>query len=355
MRLLRRAALLSLLVAARALAQPAPPPAGGGDRGDAKQLMQTGVKLLEQKDYLGALTVFTDAYKRFASAKILLNIGTTLKLLDRKAEAANAYQRYLDSPDADAARRTEVNDVLADLDKWLGRVTVTLDPADAELEVDSDWLKGPRLLHVNPGLAVIHVRRDGYQPAERNVSLVGGQQVALTVTLLPVPKAIEKPIVITRDSHDDLHGAFDAAGPRSRIGAIAFAHVSVAPKVGSAWMIGATADVTEQLELDAGLLLGPGLVKSTTMYTVDPPKYGGYIGASFAFLPAPWRPRASVGMPIFASEGARFSVRGAGGVEYVASRHLSLIFELGLEHPLNPQSDIDPIALVPAIAATGRL
>src|SRR5207302_5987076 len=45
----------------------------------------------------------------------------------------------------------------------------------------------------------------------------------------------------------------------------------VTPKVGSAFLIGATADVTGRLELDAALILGPGLVSSMS-YSVNPPR-----------------------------------------------------------------------------------
>src|SRR5688500_7730997 len=115
--------LASLLAAPSAFAQqpqpqpqpqPAPQPPQDPNKMDAKALMQTGVKLLEVKDYLGALAIFKTAYARFPSAKILLNIGTTLKLLDRKAEAANAYQRYLDSSDTDPNRRAQVQAELAE-------------------------------------------------------------------------------------------------------------------------------------------------------------------------------------------------------------------------------------------------
>jgi len=339
-----RCALAILLVASSAFAQ-----APTGDKKDAKSLMQTGVRLLEAKDYRGALAIFKQAYEGFPSAKILLNIGTTLTLLDRKAEAANAYEHYLESNDADPAKRAEVSDAITDLDKSLGRVTVTLDPTDAELEVDGDWRKGGHILHVNPGAVVVRARKDGYQPAERNVNLVAGQQIAVTIQLVAVPKPVASPVVI----HDETQAAVE--GPRARVGAFAMAHVSVVPKVGSAWAVGATFDATDQLAVDAGLLLGPGLVSSSTMYTIDPPSYGAYAGASFAFMPAPFRPRLAVGLPVFFSHGPRFSARAAAGFEYVASRHLSLVLEIGGELPINPQNDIREFALVPALAATGRL
>src|SRR6185295_5080845 len=97
-----------------AVAQPAAPVA---DKVDARALMQSGLKLYAAQDYLGALAVFRTAYTRFPSAKILINIGTTLIKLDRKADAANTYQRYLDSPDADRARRPEVITAIAELDQ----------------------------------------------------------------------------------------------------------------------------------------------------------------------------------------------------------------------------------------------
>ncbi len=351
-RLLPLAALLALLaLAATAAAQPS------SDKADAKQLMQSGVKLLEAKDYLGALAIFKDGYARFPSAKFLINIGTTLKLLDRKAEAANAYQRYLDSPDADAQRRPEVADALLDLDKWLGKLAITTDPPDTEIQVGDEWVPAAqaKLVRVNPGAYTVRARKEGYQPAEKSGSVIGGQQVAVVVLLAAIPKPQPKQVIVTVP-RDEVHAEAEPLGPRSRFGAFTMAHVSVAPRFGGAWLIGATADVTPQLAVDAALLLGPGLVSSQGSYPAAPPSYGGYLGASFAFLTDQWRPRVSFGMPMFESAGSlRFAVRGAGGVEYVASPHLALIVELGLEDNLNNEMDIQSVAVVPALAVSGRL
>jgi hypothetical protein len=90
-------------------------------------------------------------------------------------------------------------------------------------------------------------------------------------------------------------------------------------------------------------------------YPSAPPSFGGYGGASFRFLSGELQPRVSAGLPVFFSNGARFSARVAGGIEYATSRHLALTLELGFESELNPESDIRRIAVVPAVAATGRL
>jgi hypothetical protein len=337
-------ALAGLLAAPGTFAQPA------GDKGDAKALVQTGVRLLEAKDYLGALAIFKDAYARFPSAKILLNIGTTFKLLGRNADAANAYQRYLDSSDADANRRTEVSEALAELDKDLGRLQVNVTPADAELKVTDDWIAAPsvKLLHVAPGNYSLQARRGGYQPSSQSGTIAAGEQASITISLAAVPEAKPTIIEVPRDD------VIEPEAPRSRFGAVAVVHVSVVPKVGSAWLVGATADVTPALAVEAAVLLGPGLV-SDGMATLAPPSFGGYAGASFAFMTDKLRPRVSAGIPIFASDGARFFVRAAAGLEYVASRHISLAFDLGAEVALNPQDDIRDLAVVPALGVAGRL
>lgn len=343
--------LFVAVLTASAHAQPAPPPSG--DRVDAKQLVQTGVRLLEVKDYLGALAIFKDAYNRFPSAKILLNIGTTYKLLGRDAEAANVYQRYLDSNDADAARKAEVTEVLAELDKTVGKVSITVTPEDAEVQIGDEWLPAQtvRVWRAAPGTFSIQVRKVGFQQAGQTTTVTAGGEAVMSVALVANPEQVK---IVEAPRDDDDLALVEQEGPRSRLGAIAIVHVSVVPKLGSAWLVGGTFDLTTQLTIDAALLLGPGLV-SDGMATLPPPSFGGYVGASFSLMTGVVRPRIAAGMPVFASDGARFFVRGAGGVEYVATRHFSITAELGAEIALNPQNDIRDIAVVPALGVSGRL
>jgi hypothetical protein len=317
---------------------------------DAKALMTTGVRLLEAKDYLGALALFREAYARFQSAKILLNIGTTLKLLDRKAEAANTYQQYLDSQDADPNRAKQVISELAELDKSLGIVEVIVRPADAEVSFGDEWIAATRAKQwrVTPGAIKISARKQGYLNSEQSSTVTAGARTSITVALAEVPKQAVPTI------SDDLIQQVEPEKPRSRIGAFAMLHVSVVPKLGSAALVGATFDLTPQLGIDAAVLLGPGLV-SDGMATRPPPSFGGYVGANFAFLPGAFRPRAGAGMTIFSSDGPRLQVRAAGGLEYVATRNISVLVEVGAEVALNPEDDIRELAIVPALAVAGRL
>ena len=347
-----RSARIVLAIAAQAsvvAAQPAPaPPAPAPqqtDKMDAKQLMQLGVKLLKSQDYLGALAVFKDAYRRFPSAKILLDIGTTLRMLGRNAESANAYQQFLDSDERDPELRAEVTKDLAELDVSLARLAITA-PAQAELQVDDgDWISGhdAALVRVTPGKYTVRARRDGFQPFEIGGEVAVGQQAAVTVALAPVPekevivRVPERPVTIEE--------------ARSRLGALAFGHFDFSStSVGAAGLVGATFDATERLELQGAAIVGPN--------------YGGYFGASFAILTGTFRPLVAAGMPVFVNSGARYAVRGAVGLELAANRHFALIVEVGVEHDLNPQSELDldgmprsvkATAIIPALGASARL
>lgn len=315
--------------------------------------MQSGVRLLKQKDYLGALAVFRDAYQRFPSVKLLLNIGTTLKLLGRNAEAANTYQRYLDDPAADPARRSEVQDVLATLDRVLGRLELSAapqGPADAEVSVNgAEWgpLAAAALVRVDPGAYRIKARRSGFAPRELSGQLGAGESATLAIALDAAPVAA--PDVGSADlmaperrggaALGVEHGA-STAGPRSRLGLMLRGHFHVSP-AGAAALVGPTVDVTSRLELCAGVLIGRFR--------------GGYLGGSFAVLPGRLRPLAAAGLLVVADDGARVAARGALGLEVVVSRNVSVFAEVGGEHLFNAPMNVFTNAFVPSAGVLGRL
>lgn len=324
-----------------ALAQPAPPPDGA--KVDAKSLMLSGVRLLEAKDYLGALAVFKDAYARFPSAKILLNIGTTLNLLERRAEAGNTYQRYLDATDADAAKKPDVIAALADIDKTVGRLEISVTPDDAEVQVnDGEWqvARAARLVRVAEGPFTVRARKAGMNPEAKSAQIVRGDRATVVIALTPVPQEVT-PVISTTSTElaNPEQGALPV-GPRTRIGLLAIAHLDV-QRGGGAGIVGATLDVLDRIEVHAGAILGPN--------------YGAYAGGSFALLIGSTRPFVAAGVPLFFSNGARVGVRGAGGVEVRLSPMFSLIAELGAEMMLNPEDKILRAAFIPAIGATARL
>ena len=304
---------------------------------DAKSLMQSGVRLLDAKDYLGALAVFRDAYARFQSAKILLNIGTTLNLLDRKAEAANTYQRYLDSADADPAKRADVTAALTEIDRSVGRVAITVTPDDSEVQVnDGEWQPAARarLVRVSAGSFTVRARKDKFSTGAKSAQVAIGAQtsVVLVLAAVPVEVAITAPLGVI--------DAIPPAVPRSRLGALVLAHLDVTHR-GIGVLVGPTFDVSDRLELNACAILGP--------------TYGAYAGASFTLVGNETRVYIAAGLPVFVSDGARVGTRAGLGIDYRMSRHLSVLAEVGGEVLLNPEDDKRQLAFIPSLGLTGRL
>lgn len=316
------------------------------DKLDAKALMQSGLKLYAARDFLGALAVFKTAYTRFASTKILLNIGTTLTRLDRKAEAANAYQRYLDASDSDRAKRGEVQKVLGELDAAVATLELAITPGEAELQInDEDWIPAASETRhrVTPGPVTVRARHPDYQPEEHTVRAAPGERLPVRIALAelpPPPPPAPAPAGPIADP--GVRAVAVVEPPRSRFGVLAIAHIDV-DHPGGAGLFGVTVDVTRRLQAQAAAIIGPNR--------------GGYAGASFALIGGTLRPILSAGLPVFVSSGARFSVRGAGGLELDVNRHFALIAELGIEHVFNPEADLKPdqVIFVPAIGASGRL
>jgi hypothetical protein len=319
------------------------PPQEG--RVDAKALMQSGVRLFEAKDYLGALAVFKDAYSRFPSAKILLNIATTLTLLDRKADAANAYQRYIDTPDSDPLKRPDVVLVLADLDRVLGRLEITVTPEDAEVQInDGEWVPAAnvKLFRIPQGAFTVRARKDKFQSEAKSANIIIGEKAAIVIAMTALPEEVRAPVGPIGDGTGAIGVTAPVVleGPRTRFAGIAMAHLDI-PRGGGAARVGLAFDVTSQLTVQAAALIGPNT--------------GAFVGASFTFLPGNLRPFIGVGMPMFFSDGPRYGVRAGGGLEIVITRHVSIVAELGIEVLLNPEDDILKAVLIPAVGATGRL
>lgn len=324
-----------VLAGSLASAQPAP------DKTDAKQLMASGLKLFSAKDYLGALAVFKEAYEKFPSSKILLNIGTTEKELGQNADAANTYQRYLDAADADAAKRPLVEKELAELDPKLAIIEIRASLADAELQIgDEPWHPAAELskYRVEPGKITIHARKTRFQPWEKTVDLTAGASTSLSVDLIAVQAPA--PTMTAVPTGTGVAAQVTPEAPPSRWGAIALAHVDIKYK-GGAGVVGATAQLVGGLSGEAAAILGPSS--------------GAYLGARYRLMTGALHPVVAAGLPIFVASGARIGVRGAGGIEYELNRHVAFVAEIGVEHVFNPQPNIAATLFVPAVGALARL
>ncbi len=302
----------------------------------AVELRDLGNKLFEDKNYLGALAVYKEAYERFPNAKILINIGITLNKLERFAEAANALQKYVDDKGSDPAMRPEFEKAIADIDKSVGVLELQVDPADVQVQInDGEWVAAPKRHRVAAGNVTLSGKKDGYRAETKTIAIKAGERQSVTLGLSLLPRETDTKVIYV-----DNGLTAKAEGPRSRVGAYAMEHLDIKYS-GAATLVGVTVDVIDRLRVEGAAILGTN--------------FGGYAGATLAILTGKFRPIVAVGVPVFFSEGARYGLRGAGGLELQLSRHFSLVAELGANYLLNPESDIKELFFIPAIGAVGRL
>jgi hypothetical protein len=320
-------------------AQPAPDKKPSADKKTASELYDDGNKQFEAGKYIQALAFFKEAYSLLPNPKIQLNIAVTLNKLNRIADAANAFQHYIDLPDADPSMKPEIEKALVDMDKKLGTLEITVTPPDAEVQINlGEWLPAAevKLYRISEGKFEVRARKEGYTPDTKSAQIRAGEKAAVPIALALVPVKTKEVIKIVPGG---IVGQVQPEGPRARLGAFALEHLDI-PHSGAATFVGITFDVIDRLQIQGAAIVGG--------------TYGGYVGVAFAVLPGKFRPIVVAGMPIFMSDGARYGVRGAGGFELQVNRHLALIAELGVEHTFNPNVTEDTL-FIPAIGASGRL
>ncbi len=345
------------LALALAVALAAPVTAHADDevaKNEARALLQGGNKLREAGDLAGALGLYESAYATFPSAKILLNIGTTLRDLGRTAEAANVYARYLAAPDTAPERTKEVTKILADLAKGLGQLTITVEPADAELAIgNSAYLAASTLARwrVVPGSVTVRAKKDGFEPGETTVTVKKAKSAAVTLTLQAVVVAAPVTTLATSVAPDAVPTGPDTGvrtsvtvATPSRLGITARALVDGRGR-GAAGSAGVLVRVDDRVALHvAAIFANPGELV-----------LGGYVAAHVELGRGPWRPRVVVGLPVIFDDGTHVSGRGAAGVAWFASPRFAIALELGAEYMFNPADDIDAWQLTPTLGAEAHL
>lgn len=350
----RRAEWSRALALAIALLVPVASARADGDetkKNEARALLQGGNKLREGGDLAGALGLYERAYATYPSAKILLNIGTTLRDLGRNADAANVYARYLASPDAAADRVKEVTEILAEMDRTVGQLAITVEPGDAEIAIgDGDFQPATQLARwrAPPGTVKVRARKEGFEPGEIEVKVKKGKSSAVALRLdaikveTPEVTPIETP---PPDETPDLDVVVVApARSTSKIGVTARALVDGRGR-GAAGSAGALLRVADKLELQGAVIFAnPGEMI-----------FGAYAAAHLELGTGKVRPRIVAGVPVIFDDGPRFSGRAAAGLAWFPSPTFAVALELGAEYVFNPADDIDPLQLTPTLGAEAHL
>ena len=373
-------------------------------RAVAQALMTEGVRRLQVQAYDQALANFLEAYNRFPSPKILLNIASTLNDMGRTADAANTYQRYLSDPATGAERVGEVKELLIKLDAQLTILTVHVTPHGSEVSIDA----GPFVpvgsslqTRVRPGTHTLRIKNGGainatdlnsFEGETRDVTLEVKPEVApptQTQTTPPPPSAAKPPEQVQGWLVDGrTYGTVDGNSRERRV------HANVTGPDVKPYVPGGeleyeeppnlvepvdhlTSGVIGIVRIDGnhwkGFAGGVGIAYAASdnfeveLAGLKSDVYGAYAGARYLLLTDWLRPYLAAGIPMFFftddSNTSQVSVGGrlAAGIEIRLNGHLSVQGDLGVEHFFNVSDVIykmqtfEATTFAPTIGVIGRL
>jgi hypothetical protein len=154
-----------------------------------------GLELFKAGDMPLALKEFEAAYALVPRFEALFNIAVAHRKLGHYAAAYDAFTRYLaeGGERLPAERRQQVADELHELDRFVAHVTVTVEGAPAQIELDGQALgKSPLpVLHLDAGRHELRATRAGSADALEVRTLAPGETV--TVLLRPFAPPSSRP------------------------------------------------------------------------------------------------------------------------------------------------------------------
>jgi tetratricopeptide (TPR) repeat protein len=339
-------------------------------RQTAAALMTEGVKRLQVQAYDQALANFLEAYNRLPSPKILLDIAATLRAMGRLADAANTYQRYLTDPATGAERVGEVKGLLLALDQQLTILTVRVTPHGSELSIDAGPFvpvgsslqtrvrAGTHAIRIRKGAAVSEVDVNTFEGETRDVSAIVQDDAPVTAAP-PAPPAPAPDHAYGWLIQGRAYGTADGNGRERHVKADYSHDVAAYVPDGMDALQAAIAvppehigtGVVAMMRIDGnhwkGFAGGLGITfPATENFEVEAEGmksdvWGVYIGARYLFLTGFLRPYAAAGLPLFFftddsnNNQVGVGARAAGGIELVINGHFSLEGELGVEYYFN--------------------
>ncbi|HEV8548889.1 MAG TPA: PEGA domain-containing protein [Polyangiaceae bacterium] len=183
------ASVCSLSAVARAEGAPSTPPASSEtDVDQARQRFQRGAELYKEGSFDAALAEFLRAYELAPNYRVLYNIAQVELERHDYAAALKYYQDYLrqGGTDLPAERREQVEGEVRALGNRVSELTITSNVAGAELSIDGAPagvlpLDGPVI--VSAGVRRLSLRKAGYPPNERTLTVVGGDKTQLRLDI----------------------------------------------------------------------------------------------------------------------------------------------------------------------------
>lgn len=170
------ASALSLAVPAVASAQ--------NNSAEARAHFEAGVAASNQGRWQDALREFEQARAIQATAPVLYNLGLAQRAVGRVRDARATFRTLIEQHGARLAndRRTEIQGYITDADAAVGRIELTISPANATVTIDGTPT-AERSVEADPGRHEIVVSAPGHQQSRREVDLRRGSSATLDVRL----------------------------------------------------------------------------------------------------------------------------------------------------------------------------
>jgi len=169
--------------------------AGPDDRMErARAYFERGVAFADQERWGEALEFFRRSDELVERASTVFNMGVAQYRLGVVRDAIASLERFLAlaDPVEDQGRREAATDLLDRLRPAVATLVLTVDPADARVEVDDQTVLGvgrERATQVDPGRRAVLVSAPGHLPRRLVVSVLPGGRVRRAVALDPAPVA----------------------------------------------------------------------------------------------------------------------------------------------------------------------
>ncbi|HET7538813.1 MAG TPA: PEGA domain-containing protein, partial [Polyangiaceae bacterium] len=184
---------------AQATDAPADQPAARG----AKEHYLRGIEFAKQRSWEAALAEFNASLALRPTSAASMNAAYCLRRIGRNAEALELYHTVLRDFDSVLVEdeRESVRASIAELELTIGHLALTCNVPDALVLVDGEEQGKTPLgeLILNPGLHVVRVVKEGYEPVQISLTIAATQTTPWSAQLLklgerpPPPPPLVKP------------------------------------------------------------------------------------------------------------------------------------------------------------------
>lgn len=307
----------------------------------ARLIFDSGVKSLRSGAFNDALPQFERAYALWQNPKILANIATTLRQLNRLPEAANAYASFLTTAALTSTSSDNSDDLIEQtkssllaLDQQLSILVIELfDPNDS-VSIDASvipfnhspshsasfgWLACDSTARLRLRLA----------PGHHHISLANPSKPPLSFDILLSPGISQN---LEFPAPSSAVSLAPSAPPKPVPAASSYSAIPpVVPRV-SRIGVELRTDIDSRFR-GAVLALGPslGLAPQTRLHTsAIVGKHRGFeFGLNYSFTKAVLRPKISVGIPVFFLDRVTPGVQAAVGAQAQLGSRLSAFVQVG--------------------------